>query len=90
MGGINRPQVVTGTNKQQVKGMTNRATGEIKQQVGRLTGDSSTVVKGQVREAKGRIQQGLGDARSYTTRRNSTSARWRTSSVERALKKSES
>ena len=50
-------------NKQQVKGMTNRATGEIKQQVGRLTGDSSTVVKGQAREAKGRIQQGLGDAK---------------------------
>ena len=50
-------------NKHQVKGMTNRATGEIKQQVGRLTGDSSTVARGQATEAKGRLQQGLGDAR---------------------------
>ena len=50
-------------NKQQIKGMTNRVTGEIKQQVGRLTGDKSTVVSGQAREAKGKLQQGLGDAK---------------------------
>lgn len=50
-------------NKHQVKGITNRATGEVKQQVGRLTGDSSTVARGQAREAKGRLQQGLGDAK---------------------------
>ena len=50
-------------NKHQVKGMTNRATGEIKQQVGRLTGDSSTVARGEAREVKGRLQQGLGDAK---------------------------
>ena len=50
-------------NKHQVKGMTNRATGEIKQQVGRLTGDSSTVARGHATEAKGRLQQGLGDAK---------------------------
>jgi uncharacterized protein YjbJ (UPF0337 family) len=50
-------------NKQQVKGMTNRVTGEIKQQVGRLTGDSSTVARGEAREIKGRVQQGLGDAK---------------------------
>lgn len=50
-------------NKHQIKDMTNRATGEIKQQVGRLTGDSSTVARGQATEAKGRLQQGLGDAR---------------------------
>jgi len=50
-------------NKQQIKGMINRATGEIKQQVGRLTGDSSTVARGQAREAKGRLQQGLGDVK---------------------------
>jgi uncharacterized protein YjbJ (UPF0337 family) len=50
-------------NKHQVKGMTNRATGEIKQQVGRLAGDSSTVARGEAREAKGRLQQGLGDAK---------------------------
>ncbi len=50
-------------NKHQVKGMTNRATGEIKQQVGRLTGDTSTVARGEATEAKGRLQQGLGDAK---------------------------
>ena len=50
-------------NKHQVKGMTNRATGEIKQQVGRMTGDSSLQARGQAREAKGKLQQGLGDAK---------------------------
>ena len=50
-------------NKHQVKGMTNRATGEIKQQVGRLTGDTSTMARGQARETKGRLQQGMGDAK---------------------------
>ena len=50
-------------NKQQIKGMTNRATGEVKQQVGRLTGDKSTVARGQAREVKGTVQQGLGDAK---------------------------
>jgi uncharacterized protein YjbJ (UPF0337 family) len=50
-------------NKQQVKGMTNRATGEIKQQVGRLTGDSRTAARGEARETKGKLQQTLGDAK---------------------------
>jgi uncharacterized protein YjbJ (UPF0337 family) len=50
-------------NKTQVKGMTNRATGEIKKQVGRLTGDTGTVARGQARETKGKLQQGLGDAK---------------------------
>lgn len=50
-------------NKQQVKGMGNRVTGEVKQQVGKLTGDSSLQAKGHAREAKGKLQQGLGDAK---------------------------
>ena len=50
-------------NKHQVKGMTNRATGEVKQQVGRLTGDRSAVASGKAREIKGELQQGLGDAK---------------------------
>jgi uncharacterized protein YjbJ (UPF0337 family) len=50
-------------NKQQIKGMTNRATGQVKQEVGRLTGDSSTVARGQAREIKGNVQQGIGDAK---------------------------
>jgi uncharacterized protein YjbJ (UPF0337 family) len=50
-------------NKQQIKGATNRVTGEIKKQVGHLTGDSSTVARGEARQVKGRLQQGLGDAK---------------------------
>lgn len=50
-------------NKHQVKGMANRATGEVKQQVGRLTGDTSLQARGQARETKGKLQQGLGDAK---------------------------
>jgi uncharacterized protein YjbJ (UPF0337 family) len=50
-------------NKQQVKGVTNQVTGEIKQQVGRLTGDNSTIAKGHAREIKGRVQQGIGNVR---------------------------
>jgi uncharacterized protein YjbJ (UPF0337 family) len=62
-------------NKHQVKGMTNRATGEIKQQVGRLTGDSSTVARGQAREAKGELQQGLGDAKEALRHKDRTGSR---------------
>ena len=50
-------------NKHQVKGMTNRVTGEVKQQVGKLTGDTSLTARGHAREAKGELQQGLGDAK---------------------------
>ena len=50
-------------NKQQIKGVTNQVTGEIKQKVGRLTGDSSTTAAGHAREIKGRVQQGIGNAR---------------------------
>ena len=50
-------------NKHQVKGMTNRVTGEVKQQVGRLTGDRSAVAAGKMRETKGELQQGMGDAK---------------------------
>ena len=50
-------------NKQQVKGVTNQVTGEIKQQAGKLTGDRSTQARGQAREVKGKVQKGLGDAR---------------------------
>jgi uncharacterized protein YjbJ (UPF0337 family) len=50
-------------NKQQVKGVTNQATGEIKKQVGHLTGDSTLVAKGEAREIKGKLQEGVGDAK---------------------------
>jgi uncharacterized protein YjbJ (UPF0337 family) len=50
-------------NKQQVKGVANQATGEVKKQVGKLTGDRSTKASGQARETKGKLQKGLGDAK---------------------------
>lgn len=50
-------------NKQQIKGATNRATGEIKEQVGKLTGDKTLQARGHAREIKGKVQQGVGDAR---------------------------
>ena len=49
-------------NRNQVKGMKDQATGEIKEQVGKLTGDRSTELKGHAREMKGKIQKSLGDA----------------------------
>jgi uncharacterized protein YjbJ (UPF0337 family) len=57
-------------NKQQIKGATNQATGEVKKQVGKLTGDRSTQAKGQAREIKGKVQQGVGDSKE-TMRRDS-------------------
>ena len=50
-------------NKHQVKGMSNRVTGEVKQQVGKMTGDTSLQAKGHAREGKGKLQQGLGNAK---------------------------
>jgi uncharacterized protein YjbJ (UPF0337 family) len=53
----------TRMNKDHVKGKTNEVTGEIKQQVGKLTGDRSLEAKGHARELKGKVQQGVGDAK---------------------------
>lgn len=50
-------------NKHQIKGATNQVTGEVKKQVGRLTGDRSTEARGMATEAKGRVQQGVGNAK---------------------------
>jgi uncharacterized protein YjbJ (UPF0337 family) len=50
-------------NKQQVKGMANQATGEVKEQVGKLTGDRSLEARGHAREMKGKAQKQMGDTR---------------------------
>jgi len=50
-------------NRQQVKGATNRATGKVKQAVGKATGDQSLRAKGVARETKGKLQEKLGDAK---------------------------
>jgi len=50
-------------NKQQIKGAVNEATGEVKEQVGKMTGDRTLQAKGHAREMKGKLQKGLGDAK---------------------------
>ena len=50
-------------NKHQIKGVTNQVTGEVKQQVGKLTGDRSEQARGHAREIKGRLQKDMGDAK---------------------------
>jgi uncharacterized protein YjbJ (UPF0337 family) len=50
-------------NKDQIKGLANQATGEIKQKVGKLTDDKSLRAKGHLGEAKGKAQETLGDAK---------------------------
>ena len=50
-------------NKDQAKGIGKQVTGEVKQQVGKLTGDTSTRVRGHAEEAEGKLQKGLGDAK---------------------------
>ena len=50
-------------NKQQVKGLANQATGEIKEQVGKATGDASLQARGHAREMKRKAQEKLGNAR---------------------------
>lgn len=55
-------------NKQQVKGATNQATGEVKKEVGKLTGDRSTQARGAAQEIKGKVQEGAGDAKENMRR----------------------
>jgi len=50
-------------NKDHVKGATNEVTGNIKEQVGKMTGDRSLEVKGKATELKGKLQQRKGDAK---------------------------
>lgn len=65
-------------NKHQVRGVTNKITGTIKEEAGRMTGDRSEVARGQARQVKGELQQGLGDAKE-TIKENSRSGGRRSS-----------
>jgi uncharacterized protein YjbJ (UPF0337 family) len=69
-------------NRQQVRGVTNKVTGEIKEQVGKLTGDRSTTVGGQARQVKGELQKSVGDARE--TVRHDERELERTREIERS------
>jgi uncharacterized protein YjbJ (UPF0337 family) len=50
-------------NKDQVKGLTNEAVGEVKEQVGKATGDTGLRVRGHVKEFEGKAQKKLGDVK---------------------------
>lgn len=50
-------------NKDQVKGAAKHISGEVQQQVGKLTGDTDTRVRGHAKEAEGKLQKNVGDAR---------------------------
>jgi uncharacterized protein YjbJ (UPF0337 family) len=50
-------------NKDQVKGATKEATGEIKEHVGRALNDSEMEAKGHAKEQEGKLQKNLGDAK---------------------------
>lgn len=50
-------------NHDQVKGIGKQISGEVKQQVGKLTGDTSTRVRGHAQEVEGKVQKELGDAK---------------------------
>ena len=50
-------------NKDQVKGMTKEAVGEVKEQVGKATGDTDLRVRGHAKEFEGKAQKKLGDVK---------------------------
>lgn len=50
-------------NKQQVKGMANEASGEIKKKIGQATDNTSLEVRGHAQDLKGEAQQKVGNAR---------------------------
>lgn len=50
-------------NKQQVKGVTNEATGKIKKEVGKAMDDHTLQTKGAAREVKGKAQEKMGNAK---------------------------
>ena len=64
-------------NKDQVKGMSNQATGSVKKEVGKLTGYSGTQLRGQARETKGKLQKGKGDVKETMRRDDVESTRRR-------------
>lgn len=50
-------------NKDQVKGMTKQAVGEVKEQVGKATRDPTLRARGHAKEFEGKAQKKLGDVK---------------------------
>ena len=50
-------------NKDQIKGATKAAVGEVQEQFGKIIGNKEQQAKGHLREMEGKAQKGLGDVR---------------------------
>lgn len=54
---------MSGTSDQ-IKGLANKAAGDVKQGVGKVTGDAKLQVDGKAQELKGDAQKAVGDAKN--------------------------
>ena len=55
-------------DKEHVKGAADKASGAIKEGIGKATGDSSMQAKGKIDKAKGEARETLGDAKDAVKR----------------------
>lgn len=55
-------------DKEHVKGAVDKASGAIKEGIGKATGDSSLQAKGKIDKAKGEARETLGDAKDAIKR----------------------
>lgn len=55
-------------DKEHVKGAVDKASGAIKEGIGKATGDSSMQAKGKIDKAKGEARETLGDAKDAIKR----------------------
>jgi uncharacterized protein YjbJ (UPF0337 family) len=53
---------------QRTKGAVNKATGVVKEAVGKLAGDKVLQAKGKAQQVQGAVQEGLGDVADATRR----------------------
>lgn len=57
-------------DKEHVKGAADKASGAIKEGIGKATGDKSMEVKGKIDKAKGEVRDAIGDAKDAARRQD--------------------
>jgi len=57
-------------DKEHVKGAADKASGAVKEGIGKATGDKSMEVKGKLDKAKGEAREALGDAKDEMKKPN--------------------
>lgn len=57
-------------DKEHAKGAADKASGAIKEGVGKMTGDPSLEAKGKLDKAKGEVRQGIGDLKDAAKRKD--------------------